>query len=70
MKKKYKPHTLAKPILMVSTMVPPIGFVVFLYLRKTAPKKAKQALRSAFIGVPIAIIMSKYIIPQILGLAP
>jgi len=41
---------------VVSNALPPVGFFLFFRHRKTYPYKAKRALISAIIGVPIAII--------------
>jgi len=40
----------------VSNALPPIGFFLYFRHRKVHPKKAKRALTSAIIGVPIAIL--------------
>lgn len=40
---------------VVSNIVPPIGFFLYFRHRKARPNKAKRALTSAIIGVPIAI---------------
>lgn len=42
--------------LLVSNALPPIGFFLYFRHRKTYPNKAKSALTSAMIGVPIAIL--------------
>jgi hypothetical protein len=41
---------------IVSNVLPPIGFLLYFRHRKTHPNKAKRALVSAIIGVPIAIL--------------
>jgi hypothetical protein len=41
---------------VVSNAVPPIGFFLYFRHRKAYPNKARKALTSAIIGVPIAII--------------
>lgn len=43
---------------VISNALPPIGFFLYFRYRKTHPKKAKMALTSAMIGVPIAILGS------------
>jgi hypothetical protein len=42
--------------LVVSNALPPIGLFLYFTHRKTHPGKAKSALRSAMIGVPVAIL--------------
>lgn len=50
----------------VSNMLPPIGFFIYLKHRNQYPNKAKKALTSALIGIPIAIaggyIMNMYVL--------
>ncbi len=41
---------------VVSNALPPVGFFLYVKHRKTHPNKARRALTSAMIGVPIAII--------------
>jgi hypothetical protein len=41
---------------VVSNAVPPIGFYLYFRHRKAHPNKARKALTSAMIGVPIAIL--------------
>jgi len=41
---------------VISNTVPPIGFFLYFRHRKAYPNKAKRALISAMIGVPIAIL--------------
>jgi len=41
---------------VVSNTLPPVGFFLYVKHRKAYPVKAKRALVSALIGVPIAII--------------
>lgn len=52
--------------LAVSNAAPPVGFFLYFRHRAQYPKKAKRALVSALIGVPIAIvagyIMNTYIL--------
>ena len=40
--------------LMVSNMVPPVGFFLYFKYKKHYPVKAKGALVNALIGIPIA----------------
>ena len=51
---------------VISNALPPIGFFLYFRYRKTHPNKAKTALTSAIIGVPIAIlggyIMNNYVL--------
>ncbi|QSW90153.1 hypothetical protein J0383_04875 [Flavobacterium endoglycinae] len=53
--------TLSKFWFIVSNAVPPIGFFLFFRHRSQYPNKARRALTSGLIGVPIAILMG-YII--------
>lgn len=41
---------------IISNAIPPIGFFLYFKHRKQFPNKAKRALTSAVIGVPIALI--------------
>lgn len=41
---------------IISNALPPIGFFLYFRHRKAYPNKAKRALTSAIIGVPIAIL--------------
>lgn len=41
---------------VVSNALPPIGFFLYFRHRKAHPNKARRALTSAMIGVPIAIL--------------
>ena len=41
---------------VVSNALPPVGFFLYFRHRKAHPNKAKSALISAMIGVPIAIL--------------
>ena len=41
---------------VVSNALPPVGFFLYFRHRNAYPNKAKRALISAIIGVPIAII--------------
>jgi len=41
---------------ILSNALPPIGFYLYFRHRKAHPNKAKKALTSAMIGVPIAIL--------------
>lgn len=51
---------------IVSNAAPPIGLFLYFRYRKQYPKKAKTALVSALIGIPLAIlcgyIMNTYIL--------
>ncbi|WP_433900185.1 hypothetical protein [Sphingobacterium puteale] len=42
---------------MLSQMLPPIGFFLYVKHRKPFPNKAKKAFRNALIGFPIAIVL-------------
>ncbi|SEN41455.1 hypothetical protein SAMN04488505_11098 [Chitinophaga rupis] len=48
--------TLSRFWLVTSNALPPIGFFLYFKHRNTHPNKAKRALASAMIGVPIAIL--------------
>ena len=67
MKGNRKQAKLPKAILITSSIVPPLGFFLYLYYRKREIIKARQAFVSALIGVPIGFVMGNFIIPQILG---
>lgn len=58
--------TLSRFWFIVSNVVPPIGFFLFFRHRSQYPNKARRALTSAIIGVPIAMamgyIMNTYIL--------
>jgi hypothetical protein len=51
---------------MASNAVPPIGFFLYFKHRNHSPNKAKRALQSALIGIPVAIaagyLMSNYVL--------
>ena len=53
---KDKKDDLSRFWFIISNALPPIGFLLYLRHRKQYPNKAKSALRSAVIGVPIAIL--------------
>jgi len=59
---------LNKSLLMISSIIPPIGFFLFFKHRKKYPNKAKKAMGSAIIGIPIGFVMGKYVMPLILQL--
>ena len=59
---------LSKPLLMLSSIVPPVGFVLYFVHRKTSPKKARKAMGSALIGIPIGFVMGNYIMPFLFNL--
>jgi RsiW-degrading membrane proteinase PrsW (M82 family) len=44
--------------LIVSNAVPPVGFYLYFKHRNQYPNKARKALQSAAIGVPIALVAS------------
>jgi len=54
---------LGKPLLILSSIIPPIGFFLFFKHKKRSPKKAKMALGSAIIGILIGFVMGKYVMP-------
>ncbi|KMQ65294.1 hypothetical protein ACM39_16565 [Chryseobacterium sp. FH2] len=43
---------------ILSNAIPPIGFFLYFKHRNQFPNKAKKALTSAVIGVPIALVLS------------
>ncbi|NUY81952.1 hypothetical protein HUK80_13695 [Flavobacterium sp. MAH-1] len=43
---------------LFSNMLPPVGFFLYVKHRKRYPNKARTALTSAAIGVPIALLGS------------
>lgn len=59
---------LSKPLLIVSSIIPPVGLYLFIVNRKSNPLKAKKALTSGIIGVFIAWIMKSYLMPFLISL--
>ena len=51
---------------MVCNAMPPVGFFLYFKHRKQYPNKAKRALTSALIGVPLALVMGYIINAHIL----
>lgn len=62
---KIKKDELNKPLTIISSIIPPIGFILYFFYKKNYPNKAKKALFSGLIGIPIGLIMGKYVIPFI-----
>ncbi|MBO9659618.1 MAG: hypothetical protein J7527_12415 [Chitinophagaceae bacterium] len=58
-----KDDELSKPLFIVSNAIPPVGFYLYFKYRRQFPNKARKALISAIVGVPIALI-SGYIMNQ------
>ena len=54
---------LSKPLTIISSIIPPIGFILFFKYKKEFPNKAKKALVSGLIGIPIGFVMGQYVIP-------
>jgi len=54
---------LSKPLTIISSVIPPIGFILYFKYKKEFPNKAKKALGSGLIGVPIGFVMGKYVMP-------
>ena len=54
---------LKKSILILCSVFPPIGFFLFFIHRNQSPAKARKALGSALIGVPIGLLMGRFVIP-------
>lgn len=66
MKNENNKDELSRFWFILSNAVPPIGFFLYFKHRQQYPNKAKSALKSAIIGVPIALIaghiMNTYIL--------
>lgn len=54
---------LNKPLTIISSIIPPVGFILYFVFRKKYPNKAKKALFSGLIGIPIGFVMGKYVMP-------
>jgi len=67
-KEEKKEAELKKPVFMLSSIIPPIGFFLFFKYRKKSPNKAKKAMEAALIGVPIGFVMGRYVMPFVSGL--
>ncbi len=63
-----KKDDLNKPLLIVSSIIPPIGFFLFFKHRKKSPNKSKKAMGSAIIGIPIGYLMGEYVMPHLINL--
>jgi len=59
---------LSKPITIISSIIPPIGFIFYFFYIKKFPNKAKKALFSGLIGIPIGFVMGQYVIPSLRNL--
>ena len=59
---------LSLPLTIFSSIVPPLGLVLCLYLWRSHRRKAQEALLAAAIGVPIAIVMGGYVMPTLFSL--
>ncbi|MBE9663150.1 hypothetical protein [Mucilaginibacter myungsuensis] len=57
---------LSRSWFMVCNAMPPVGFFLYFKHRKQYPNKARRALTSAMIGVPMALVMSYIINTHIL----
>lgn len=57
MKNDNNKDSLSKLWFVLSQMLPPIGFFLYFKHRNQYPYKAKRALTSALIGVPVALVM-------------
>lgn len=66
MKNNNNKDSLSKLWFVLSNAIPPIGFFLYFKHKNQYPNKAKRALTSALIGVPIALIagciMNTYIL--------
>ncbi|MEY8760614.1 hypothetical protein [Chryseobacterium tongliaoense] len=56
MQNNNKKDELSRLWFMISNAIPPIGIFLYFKHRKLFPNKAKRALTSALIGIPIALI--------------
>ena len=54
---------LSVPLLILSSVIPPIGFFIFFKYRNNKPSKAKKAMGSAIVGIPIGLVMGTYVMP-------
>lgn len=59
---------LSKPLTIISSIVPPIGFFLFFKHKKQFPNKAKKALVASLIGIHIGFVMGLYVIPFLTNL--
>ncbi len=58
-----KKDELSKPLNIISSVLPPVGLVLYFVNRKEFPNRAKTALVSSLIGIPIGFLMGKYVLP-------
>ncbi|MBK1439135.1 hypothetical protein JHJ32_03980 [Parapedobacter sp. ISTM3] len=56
MKNENKKDDLSRFWFALSNAIPPIGFFLYFRHRNQFPNKARKALASALIGVPIALV--------------
>lgn len=56
MKNENNKDKLSRLWFALSNAIPPIGFFLYFKHRRQYPNKAKKALSSAVIGVPVALI--------------
>ncbi len=54
---------LSKPLTIISSIIPPIGFILYFKYKKEFPNKAKKAFGSGLIGIPIGFVMGQYVMP-------
>ena len=54
---------LSRPLKIISSIIPPIGFILYFKYKKAFPNKAKKALGSGLIGIPIGFLMGWYVMP-------
>lgn len=59
---------LNKPLTIISSIIPPIGFIIFFLNRNKLPNKAKKAFGAGLIGIPIGFIMGQYVFPFLVNL--
>ncbi|GAA4451631.1 hypothetical protein [Rurimicrobium arvi] len=60
MKSNNREDELSRLWFMISNAIPPIGFFLYFRHRKQFPNKARKALTSAAIGVPVAIALGYF----------
>ncbi len=58
---------LSKLWTILSSIIPPIGIILYFIHRKSSPKKAKKAFGSAMIGIPVGFVMGRWVMPFVFG---
>jgi len=59
---------LGLPLTILSSILPPYGVLLCLYYWRPHRRKAQEALLAAAIGVPIAFVMGRYVMPSLMSL--